>query len=107
MENDHFIDAYLAYSPAGDASGQVVYVNYGTKADFELLANNDTEYYTDTKGKICIARYGQVNGSVKKSIYIMMIIKKYFSYRFLEETKPKMLKITVALVSSYFLIRPM
>ena len=56
----NFVDAYLAYSPAGEVSGQVVYVNYGSKEDFELLADNSTDYYTDVKGKICISRYGQV-----------------------------------------------
>ena len=60
LDSDHFIDAYLAYSPAGEASGQLVYVNYGSKADFELLANETSEYYTEIAGKICIARYGQV-----------------------------------------------
>ena len=40
--------------------GQLVYVNYGSKDDFEVLANKTSKYYTDVTGKICIARYGQV-----------------------------------------------
>lgn len=55
-----FVDAYLAYSPSGQAEGNMVYVNYGTKEDFELLANSTGDYNTDVSGMICIARYGQV-----------------------------------------------
>merc|ERR1719400_1696355 len=57
---ENFIDAYLAYSPAGEVTGQLVYVNYGSKEDFELLADDSSEYYTNVTGKICITRYGQV-----------------------------------------------
>ena len=56
LDSANFVDAYLAYSPAGEVSGQVVYVNYGSKEDFELLADNSTDYYTDVKGKICIVQ---------------------------------------------------
>jgi len=60
VETPNFVDAYLAYSPAGVAKGQLVYVNYGSKEDFEVLANKTSKYYTDVTDKICIARYGQV-----------------------------------------------
>ena len=60
LEIENFIDAYLAYSPAGEVTGQLVYVNYGSKQDFELLADDYSEYYTNVTGKICITRYGQI-----------------------------------------------
>src|SRR5690554_493152 len=43
-----------AYSGSGDVTADVVYVNYGTKADFEKLE----ELGISIKGKIAIARYG-------------------------------------------------
>ena len=45
---------YNAYSKDGDVTGQLVYVNYGVPADYEVLA----EHGVDVKGKIVIARYG-------------------------------------------------
>mgnify|MGYP001627219321 CR=1 FL=1 len=43
-----------AYSGSGDVTAEVVYVNYGTKADFEKLISLGV----DIKGKIVLARYG-------------------------------------------------
>ncbi|NND08472.1 MAG: M28 family peptidase [Saprospiraceae bacterium] len=43
-----------SYSGSGDVTAEVVYANYGTKEDFEKLA----ELGIDVKGKIVIARYG-------------------------------------------------
>lgn len=43
-----------AYSGSGDVTAEVVYVNYGVKADFEKLE----ELGIDIKGKIVLARYG-------------------------------------------------
>ncbi|PSL07108.1 N-acetylated-alpha-linked acidic dipeptidase [Cecembia rubra] len=43
-----------AFSGSGDVTAQVVYANYGTKADFEKLK----ELGIDLKGKIVMARYG-------------------------------------------------
>ena len=60
LESTNFIDAYLAYSPAGEAKGDLVYVNYGSKADFDLLSNESSLYYTNVTGKICMSRYGDV-----------------------------------------------
>jgi N-acetylated-alpha-linked acidic dipeptidase len=45
---------FNAYSGSGDVTAEVVYVNYGVKADFEKLA----EMGVDLKGKVAIARYG-------------------------------------------------
>lgn len=47
-------DAWNAYSGSGVAEGEVVYVNFGRKQDFEKLAAMGV----DLKGKILIARYG-------------------------------------------------
>ncbi len=43
-----------AYSGSGDVRGEVVYANYGTKADFETLKDMGVS----VEGKIVIARYG-------------------------------------------------
>ena len=43
-----------AYSGSGDVTAEVVYANYGTKADFQKLR----ELGVDCTGKIVIARYG-------------------------------------------------
>ncbi|PRY90925.1 N-acetylated-alpha-linked acidic dipeptidase [Mongoliibacter ruber] len=43
-----------AFSGSGDVTAEVVYANYGTKADFEKLKKEGI----DIEGKIVIARYG-------------------------------------------------
>lgn len=43
-----------AFSGSGDVTAEVVYANYGTKADYEKLASLGI----DLKGKLVIARYG-------------------------------------------------
>ncbi|MCH7396958.1 M28 family peptidase [Belliella sp. DSM 107340] len=43
-----------AFSGSGDVTAEVVYANYGTKADFEKLKSLGI----DIKGKIVLARYG-------------------------------------------------
>jgi N-acetylated-alpha-linked acidic dipeptidase len=45
---------FNAYSADGDATGEVVYVNYGMPADYEKLA----ELGVNVKGKVVLARYG-------------------------------------------------
>ena len=47
------LPTYNAYSPDGDVTAQVVYVNYGMPADYEKLE----ELGIDVKGKIVLARY--------------------------------------------------
>lgn len=44
-----------AYSGSGDVTAEVVYANYGTKEDYEKLA----ELGIDIQGKIVLARYGK------------------------------------------------
>src|SRR4051812_35004612 len=48
------LPAYNAYSPSGDVSGEIVYVNFGVPADYQTLA----ALGIDVKGKIVLARYG-------------------------------------------------
>jgi N-acetylated-alpha-linked acidic dipeptidase len=55
------VPGYSAYSPAGDVTGQVVYVNYGLPEDFQRLV----EIGVDLRGKIALIRYGQCFRGVK------------------------------------------
>ena len=48
------LPTYNAYSPDGDVTGKLVYVNYGMPADYEVLEKEGIS----VKGKIVIARYG-------------------------------------------------
>jgi N-acetylated-alpha-linked acidic dipeptidase len=48
------LPTYNAYSTDGDVTGDLVYVNYGVPADYEILERNGV----DVKGKIVISRYG-------------------------------------------------
>jgi N-acetylated-alpha-linked acidic dipeptidase len=49
------LPTYNAYSASGEATGQLVYVNYGTLEDYETLK----QLGISVKGKIVIARYGK------------------------------------------------
>src|SRR5262245_54459015 len=48
------LPAYNAYSPSGDVTGDIVYVNFGVPGDYETLG----KLGIDVKGKIVLARYG-------------------------------------------------
>lgn len=48
------LPAYNAYSPSGDVTGEIVYVNFGVPADYETL----DALGISVKGKIVLARYG-------------------------------------------------
>jgi N-acetylated-alpha-linked acidic dipeptidase len=61
---DEVVVGYNAYSPSGDVSGEVVYVNYGLPEDYEALA----ELGVDVEGKIALARYGQSFRGVKAKV---------------------------------------
>jgi N-acetylated-alpha-linked acidic dipeptidase len=53
--NPDALPPYLAYSDSGNVTASVVYVNYGTQADFDwLVATNVT-----LEGKIALVRYGR------------------------------------------------
>lgn len=53
--------AFHGYGASGSASGQVVYVNYGTAKDYEKL----DELGVSVEGKIALARYGEVFRGLK------------------------------------------
>ncbi|MEP7119026.1 MAG: M28 family peptidase, partial [Acidobacteriota bacterium] len=52
---------YVAYSASGQASGQIVYVNYGLPADYAALQ----ALGVSLKDKIALARYGRSHRAVK------------------------------------------
>jgi N-acetylated-alpha-linked acidic dipeptidase len=55
---------YNALSPSGDVTAPVVYVNYGTTADYAALATAGI----NVEGKIVLARYGKVFRGVKTNL---------------------------------------
>lgn len=55
---------YNAYSPPGNVTADVVYVNYGLPDDYARLA----EMGVDVRGKIVLARYGQSFRGVKSKV---------------------------------------
>jgi N-acetylated-alpha-linked acidic dipeptidase len=48
------LPAYNAYSPSGDVTGEIVYVNFGVPSDYETL----DKLGISVKGRIVLARYG-------------------------------------------------
>ena len=48
------LPAYNAYSPSGDVTGEIVYVNFGIPSDYDTLK----KLGIDVKGRIVLARYG-------------------------------------------------
>jgi N-acetylated-alpha-linked acidic dipeptidase len=53
---ENALPPYLIYGADGDVTGDLVYVNYGGPEDYKALARLGV----DVKGKIVIARYGQI-----------------------------------------------
>ncbi len=58
------LPAYNAYSPSGDVTAELVYVNYGRPEDYDAL----TKLGVDVKGKIVLARYGQTWRGIKPKV---------------------------------------
>ncbi len=58
------LPTYNAYSPDGDVSGEVVYVNYGVPADYRVLDSLGVS----VKGKIVLARYGASWRGIKPKV---------------------------------------
>lgn len=56
--------SYNAYSPDGDVTAQLVYVNYGRPEDYKVLERMGVS----VKGAIVIARYGMVWRGVKPKV---------------------------------------
>jgi N-acetylated-alpha-linked acidic dipeptidase len=63
-QQDEQLPTYNAYSPDGDVTAPLVYVNYGTVEDYEQLAR----YGISVKGDIVIARYGKVWRGIKPKL---------------------------------------
>ncbi|MGI8306351.1 M28 family peptidase [Saccharopolyspora hattusasensis] len=61
---DDVVVGYNAYSPPGDVTADVVYVNYGLPDDYAELAKMGV----DVRGKIVLARYGQSFRGVKSKV---------------------------------------
>jgi N-acetylated-alpha-linked acidic dipeptidase len=59
--NKHITPGYNAYSPSGDVTAPVVYVNYGMAEDYRELARLGIS----VDGKIVIARYGRGYRGIK------------------------------------------
>jgi len=58
------LPTYNAYSKDGDVTGELVYVNYGAPADYEVLESMGVS----VKGKIVLARYGQTWRGIKPKV---------------------------------------
>lgn len=60
-DGDDLVQAFHGYSASGNVTAEYVYVNYGTKEDFELLKS----LKVDLTGKIAVARYGKIFRGLK------------------------------------------
>lgn len=58
---DDLVPTFLAYGANGNVTAEYVYVNYGSREDFEQLK----ELGVDIKGKIAVARYGGIFRGLK------------------------------------------
>jgi N-acetylated-alpha-linked acidic dipeptidase len=58
------LPTYNAYSPGGDITAPLVYVNYGIPEDYDYLKKQGI----DVKGKIVVARYGSSWRGVKPKV---------------------------------------
>lgn len=62
--NKRAVVGFNAYSPSGDVTAPVVYVNYGRPEDYRTL----TRLGVNVQGKVVIARYGRVFRGVKAKL---------------------------------------
>jgi N-acetylated-alpha-linked acidic dipeptidase len=63
-QKDEQLPTYNAYSPDGDVTAPLVYVNYGVVEDYEQLAR----YGISVKGAIVLARYGHSWRGIKPKL---------------------------------------
>ncbi len=63
-QKDEQLPTYNAYSPDGDVTAPLIYVNYGLVEDYEELAR----YGISVKGAIVIARYGNSWRGIKPKV---------------------------------------
>ena len=59
--NSNVVPTFAGYSPSANVTGEVVYANYGTIADFQYLQSINIS----VSGKIVIVRYGKVFRGLK------------------------------------------
>ena len=64
MQKDEQLPTYSAYSPDGDVTAPLIYVNYGLVPDYEELARHGIS----VKGAIVIARYGESWRGIKPKL---------------------------------------
>jgi N-acetylated-alpha-linked acidic dipeptidase len=64
QDDPRVLPAFSGFSPSGDVTAEVVYVNYGTLADFKKLASLGVS----VKDKIALVRYGSNFRGVKAYI---------------------------------------
>src|SRR5271168_2253572 len=58
------VPAFNIYSPSGEVTAPVVYVNYGTQEDYRTLASSGVH----VEGKIVLARYGKGYRGIKAKL---------------------------------------
>eukprot|EP01084_Bolivina_argentea_P116165 206447_1 len=58
-------EAYIGYSPSGNVTGYVVYVNYGLMEDFDVLFNKLNFTFGESNNYIALARYGITSRGIK------------------------------------------
>jgi N-acetylated-alpha-linked acidic dipeptidase len=63
-QKDEQLPTYNAYSPDGDVTAPLIYVNYGVVEDYEQLAS----YGISVKGAIVLARYGHSWRGIKPKL---------------------------------------
>ncbi|MES2374741.1 MAG: transferrin receptor-like dimerization domain-containing protein [Bacteroidota bacterium] len=63
-QEDQQLPTYNAWSADGDVTADLVFVNYGLPADYEILASLGI----DVKGKIVIAKYGRSWRGIKPKV---------------------------------------
>ena len=61
---DDLLAPYNAFSIDGEVEGELVFVNYGVPADYDMLAR----YGIDVEGKIAIVKYGQSWRGIKPKV---------------------------------------
>ena len=61
---DELLPPYNAYSVDGDVTAELVFANYGTPEDYEMLAR----FGIDVAGKIVIVKYGRTFRGIKPKV---------------------------------------
>jgi N-acetylated-alpha-linked acidic dipeptidase len=60
-KHEDAVPTFFGYGASGNVTGQIVYANYGSKLDFEILKKRGI----DVRGKIVLVRYGNVFRGLK------------------------------------------